>query len=203
MDTLVSRIDWGSGTSKLGKMDDQMKDSLARTLAATEAYVPTPHGMKPSILSEAYPHGGSALSRAGLLVDKRYTLGLLKGTAGDVGEGFFSKGNGEKSLSQTIWDVIQQCDPQLQPRMWKNIVLHGGTSAMQGLAPRLQAELFALQEASSLSFGPPSLLCADDPCLAAWRGATNLAQTDLCSKLFVDSHTWNEHGPSLARSYFL
>lgn len=129
----------------------------------------------------------------------RYTLGLIKDNAGGIGDSLFVDGD-DKSLQQTIWSSVQQCDPWLQPRLWNNVVLHGGTAGLQGLSTRLNEELSLLGQSQ---FGPPSILCAPDPCLAAWRGATNLTQTDISPKFFVDSHAWNEYGPNLARSYFL
>lgn len=47
----------------------------------------------------------------------------------------------QKGISEMVFQVIQNADIDLRPRLYEHIILSGGTSMMLGFAQRLQSDL--------------------------------------------------------------
>lgn len=52
----------------------------------------------------------------------------------------------QKGISEMVFQVIQNADIDLRPRLYEHIILSGGTSMMLGFAQRLQADLERMYE---------------------------------------------------------
>lgn len=97
------------------------------------------------------------------------------------------------SLPQAILESISKCDPDLQHVMRDNVILHGGTALMRGLAHRL------LKELRTLSGHDRWRLIRPPGDLAYHGGALLASMTDELQRLWIRREDWDEEGPRCVR----
>ncbi|KAJ7168636.1 actin-2 [Mycena filopes] len=96
-------------------------------------------------------------------------------------------------IHETIFTVITKCDVDIQPEMYRNIVLAGGNTMLSGLADRVQEELgkLAPSEFTVQTHAPP------DRKYSAWMGGSILASLSTFRKSWVSRHEYDEFGSSI------
>lgn len=95
-------------------------------------------------------------------------------------------------LSQAAFDVILDCDIDLRPQLYKNIIISGGTSLLSNFSERLRKEVTALapdemkarinvHEVPNREYG-------------VWIGGATLASKDLFQQRTITQATWRKEG---------
>ncbi|MFX0092632.1 MAG: actin, cytoplasmic 2 [Candidatus Hodarchaeota archaeon] len=104
-------------------------------------------------------------------------------------------GLSEYPLHEGIYRSIQNCEPNIQPELYQNIILTGGSSLFFGLKERLHKELTKLvPETTKIQiFAPPQRE------LAAWLGGSMLASQPFFSKFWVWREDYQKYGSVIAR----
>ena len=101
-------------------------------------------------------------------------------------------GVGGDGIHRMVAAAIGKSPEDQQPTMWKSIVLAGGTTALPGLAARLQRELAAMAPTTSIK-----LTVASDPTLAAWVGASLLATAGSFEASWVTRDEFESEGAAV------
>eukprot|EP01120_Amphizonella_sp_Union-15-10_P002352 TRINITY_DN1252_c0_g1_i1.p1 TRINITY_DN1252_c0_g1~~TRINITY_DN1252_c0_g1_i1.p1 ORF type:complete len:263 (-),score=49.99 TRINITY_DN1252_c0_g1_i1:34-822(-) len=97
-----------------------------------------------------------------------------------------------KSIHKLVADSIARCDPQIQPALWNNIILCGGSSMFPGLKERLESELKALTGSAQIRVVAPEFRK-----YAGWLGGSLLANHSNFGNHWVFLQEWREYGPSI------
>ena len=85
----------------------------------------------------------------------------------------------EEPIYRLISNCIEQCDISSRSKLWKNIILTGGTTKMKGFVERLNKELNRV----SPSTITPKIIVPEDPILACYHGEVTSASID-------SGHSW-------------
>ncbi|KAJ3109747.1 hypothetical protein HDU96_007105 [Phlyctochytrium bullatum] len=88
--------------------------------------------------------------------------------------------------------AIASCDAELQPVMWRNVVLNGGTSLMEGFVERVRGEMG--EEAKVVA--PP------ERAVAAWLGGAMMAEMECFGRMCMTRKDYDEWGPGLVHRMF-
>lgn len=96
------------------------------------------------------------------------------------------------SLSELIGKSVQAADPDIRSLLTGNIVLHGGTSLLHGLADRLSAEL--VQSLPALKVKLFSANSSYERKYAPWIGGSILASLSTFQQLWISKAEYDEHG---------
>jgi len=106
----------------------------------------------------------------------------------------------EMGLHESISLSASLVPEELQPYLFKHVVLTGGSAHFPGICDRLEAELRQLVD-DDLDVGVSVL---GDPTTAAWKGAKRLVRehTDVWKKARVTRKEWQEHGNSICAKKF-
>ncbi len=132
-------------------------------------------------------------------IEKQYTL--PDGEVITVGaerflapELFFNPGavgSEEPPLHELIYQAIQDCDIDLRPHLYNNIVLSGGSTMFPGLKERLHKELVALVPESM----DVKIVAPPERRYSVWIGGSILASLKTFSKMWVTRKEYSEQGP--------
>ena len=94
----------------------------------------------------------------------------------------------EGGIVDAVIQAVESSPAYLQPSLYANIVVTGGSSKLKGLVDRLKTELRSrVPHDSELNV----TISRDDPVLSAWRGGTQWAsssQDDVPTKFVPDFH---------------
>jgi actin-related protein len=112
----------------------------------------------------------------------------------DVGELFVP--SFEKGLSWLPFAAINNCESSLQPQLYTNMVVAGGTLSFPGARMRLETEVRQLYRESHPSEAVLPIHVRDMACRAysAWLGGSMLAQTAVFQHLVISRKEYEEEG---------
>jgi actin-related protein 6 len=99
-------------------------------------------------------------------------------------------GLNQRGLPQTALDAVSACPPFLQRPLLANVVLSGGLAALPGLEMRFARELRSLTPDTSIL----NVSTAEEPALAAWRGASVFASSPQFNAHKLTKHEYSETG---------
>eukprot|EP00039_Didymoeca_costata_P005587 m.82688 g.82688 ORF g.82688 m.82688 type:complete len:405 (+) comp12885_c0_seq1:195-1409(+) len=103
----------------------------------------------------------------------------------------FDIGLPEMGISDCIINSVSACETKMQPSLYSNIVLSGGSSKFKNMIDRVNVEVRA---------GAPNFISSvvaqqsSDPELDAWHGGAAVAQTSNFQQLSVTKQTYDEVG---------
>ncbi|KPA76449.1 putative actin-like protein [Leptomonas pyrrhocoris] len=112
----------------------------------------------------------------------------------DIGE-FFTP-SFEKGVSWLPFAAVNNCEHSLQPQLYANMVLAGGSLSFPGARTRLETEVRQLYRESHPSEAVLPINARDMACRAysAWLGGSMLAQTAVFQHLVVSRKEYEEEG---------
>lgn len=102
----------------------------------------------------------------------------------------------DKGISWLPFAAVNNCEPSLQPQLYANMVVAGGSLSFPGARSRLEAEVRQLYRESHPSEAVPPIHVRDMACRAysAWLGGSMLAQTAVFQHLVVSRKEYEEEG---------
>ncbi|KAL7699261.1 actin-like protein [Lotmaria passim] len=102
----------------------------------------------------------------------------------------------EKGVSWLPFAAVNNCESSLQPMLYANMVVAGGSLSFPGARSRLEAEVRQLYRESHLSEAVLPIRVQDMACRAysAWLGGSMLAQTAVFQHLVVSRKEYEEEG---------
>ena len=115
-----------------------------------------------------------------------------------VPEAFFNPSilNGNDSSSSNVQNItdcilesIGQCDADLQPDLYSNVILSGGSSLFRGLKTRMQAELEQRVEDA-----PIEVIMDSQRKYASWIGGSMFASIGTFGKIYVTRQEYEDSG---------
>jgi len=102
-------------------------------------------------------------------------------------------------IAEACHQAVSACAPDLQPGLWNNIVLIGGSVQFPGFKERLEKELRAKAPVDcDLNISTP-----EDPIAASWKGGAILAETSTFDNWVVTKKEYNEFGDEICRRRFM
>ncbi len=120
------------------------------------------------------------------------TIGTERFTAPEVLFNPGLIGSEEKPLDEQIYESIQQCDVDLRPELYSNIVLSGGSTMFPGLKERLHKELTELvPETMEIK-----IIAPPERRFSVWIGGSVLASLKTFAKMWVTRKEYKEQGPT-------
>lgn len=100
-------------------------------------------------------------------------------------------GSEDNSIHELIASAISDCDVDIRPHLYSNIVLSGGSTMFPGLKERLHKELTAMV--------PPGveikIVAPPERRYSVWIGGSILASLKTFSKMWVTRKEYNDSGP--------
>ncbi len=100
-------------------------------------------------------------------------------------------GSEDNSIHELIASAISDCDVDIRPHLYSNIVLSGGSTMFPGLKERLHKELTAMV--------PPGveikIVAPPERRYSVWIGGSILASLKTFSKMWVTRKEYNDAGP--------
>ncbi|MHA2089945.1 MAG: actin, cytoplasmic 2, partial [Candidatus Kariarchaeaceae archaeon] len=102
-----------------------------------------------------------------------------------------SIGSEEVPMHELIYKAIQNCDVDIRPHLYSNIVLSGGSTMFPGLKERLHKELVALvpEGVEVKVVAPPERR------YSVWIGGSILASLKTFGKMWVTKKEYTDSGP--------
>lgn len=95
-------------------------------------------------------------------------------------------------LSQAVLDVILDCEIGLQPQLYKNIIISGGTSLISNFSERLKKDVTGLApEERKVSINVKELPKRE---YGVWVGGATLASKDLFHTRKITQKIWHKEG---------
>ncbi|KAM1173369.1 hypothetical protein ACFX13_026704 [Malus domestica] len=108
-------------------------------------------------------------------------------------------GMNQAGLAECIVRSVSSCPPHLQPVLYENILLTGGSTLFPRLADRLERELRLLVPDDY----PVKITPQEDPILSVWRGGSILASSPDFEAVCVTKAEYEELGSARCRRRFL
>ncbi|GFR07838.1 actin-related protein 6 [Trichonephila clavata] len=96
----------------------------------------------------------------------------------------------EMGISEAIVHVIESCPEEIQPHLYKNIVLTGGNACFPGFKDRVYNDVRC--EAPSLC--DVKVILPENPVTNAWEGGTLIPSDPEFHKLIVTRKQFEENG---------
>jgi actin-related protein len=100
-------------------------------------------------------------------------------------------GSEEKSIHELIFSAISDCDVDIRPHLYNNIVLSGGSTMFPGLKERLHKELTALVPSGV----EVKIVAPPERRYSVWIGGSILASLKTFGKMWVTRKEYNDAGP--------
>ena len=102
-----------------------------------------------------------------------------------------------KGIHNATFNAIMACDVDIRKDMYKNILLHGGTTLFEGFAERLRKEInfLAPRRMGAKVIAPPERK------YTAWIGASVLAALDAFKPMWITKDEYDEVGPSIINTH--
>lgn len=98
-------------------------------------------------------------------------------------------------LAQLVHSAIMKCDVELQPELFQNIALAGGSTLFNGLAERLSKEVAHL--APPALAGKVKVIAIPERKYAAWIGGSILSSQADFAPRWITREEYDEHGPNI------
>jgi len=96
----------------------------------------------------------------------------------------------QMGIPESVQLAISCCEPNVQPWLYRNIVLTGGNVMFPGFKQRLENEIRALAPDDM----EVKIRVSTDPIEYPWKGGSSIAQDSDFSKLCVSKAEYNERG---------
>ena len=122
----------------------------------------------------------------GASLPAKSTTGRATATRGARGPGFRHRGS-------------NACAPELQPALWGNIVLVGGSVQFPGFKERLEKEL----RTKAPDDCELNVVIPENPVTQAWQGGAVLAEMSTFDQFVVTKQEYTEFGDELCRRRFM
>jgi actin, other eukaryote len=97
------------------------------------------------------------------------------------------------SIQEIIYNSIQECDRDTRADLYKNIILSGGNSMIEGLSERILKEIEARAPKSIIV----NVIANPDRRFAVWRGGSMLTALSTFSTLWITKKDYDEHGAEI------
>ncbi|RAL08790.1 beta-actin [Aspergillus homomorphus CBS 101889] len=97
----------------------------------------------------------------------------------------------DDGIHNYVFDSIMKCEPEIQPQLFGNIVLSGGTAMIRNLPGRFAAEISKLTDHKVNVYSPQNARNS------VFVGASMLASLPQTRKLFIRKHEYEEYGASI------
>eukprot|EP00948_MAST-09A_sp_MAST-9A-sp1_P000827 g827.t1 len=94
------------------------------------------------------------------------------------------------SLSTAITQSIEACPEEIQPLLWENILLTGGSANFKFIRNRISKELRRL---APMEFDV-NVYMSDDPVIANWRGGAIYASRPIFRQVVKSRNEYLERG---------
>ena len=91
-------------------------------------------------------------------------------------------------IHELLFDCIRQCDPEIQPTLFRNIVLSGGNTLFSGLQERLTHEVHHLTTREVRVIAPT------DRKYATWIGGAIMASLTGFQPMWITKEEYDEIG---------
>ncbi|CAF3596579.1 unnamed protein product, partial [Rotaria sp. Silwood2] len=102
-------------------------------------------------------------------------------------------GQRELGIAQMVYDTIIKCDIDVRDRLYRRILLSGGTTFIPGLTNRLHKEMIALApQAAKIR-----IIAESERQYAVWLGGSILSSLSSFQKMWITKQDYNEFGPSI------
>ena len=100
-------------------------------------------------------------------------------------------GSEDQSVHELIFSSIANCDVDIRPHLYNNVVLSGGSTMFPGLKERLHKELTALIPAGV----EIKIVAPPERRYSVWIGGSILASLKTFNKMWVTRKEYNDAGP--------
>ncbi|CAF2765511.1 unnamed protein product [Rotaria sp. Silwood2] len=102
-------------------------------------------------------------------------------------------GQRELGIAEMVYDTIMKCDIDVRDRLYRRILLSGGTTFIPGLTNRLHKEMIALApQAAKIR-----IIAESERQYAVWLGGSILSSLSSFQKMWITKQDYNEFGPSI------
>ncbi|CAF4427225.1 unnamed protein product, partial [Rotaria magnacalcarata] len=108
-------------------------------------------------------------------------------------------GQQESGIANMVYDTIMKCDIDLRGRLYRRIVLSGGTTSTTGLENRLKKEIRKLVSPETKI----RIISASEQDIAVWLGGSILSSLSTFQKMWTTKQEYNDFGPSIMHRNFL
>ena len=105
-------------------------------------------------------------------------------------------GQDTHSLDQMVYSSVTACDPSIQSEMYKNIVLGGGNTLLDGLKERLVKEMQSLTNSMVKVIAPPEREHS------AWIGGSIQGSLSTFEGICASRKEYEECGANIAAQKF-
>ena len=105
--------------------------------------------------------------------------------------------NNGKGIGQTIYEAIEKCDVDSRKDLYKNIIISGGTSLLNGLAERLKKEIKNL--APVIMKKEVNVIARPERKFTSWIGGSILSSISTFEYLWITKSEYEESGVSIVQ----
>lgn len=106
------------------------------------------------------------------------------------------KGYESPGVHETLYNSIMACDIDLRKELYKNIVMSGGSTMINGLPERISSEVKALAPESI----EVNVIAPAERKYAVWIGGSILASLSSFQKCWINASTYEEGGEELLKT---
>jgi len=96
-------------------------------------------------------------------------------------------------IHETMFNTIMKCDVDIRKDLYANIVMSGGTTMYEGLAPRLEKEMISLAP-STMKI---KVVAPPERKYSVWIGGSILASLSTFQQMWISKQEYDESGPSI------
>ncbi|CAF1243652.1 unnamed protein product [Rotaria sp. Silwood1] len=102
-------------------------------------------------------------------------------------------GQQELGIAEMVYNTIMKCDIDVRDRLYRRILLSGGTTVMSGLVNRLHKEMIALAPHVTKI----RVIAESERNIAVWLGGSILSSLSSFQRMWITKQDYNEFGPSI------
>ena len=113
--------------------------------------------------------------------------------------------NLDGGLAQMIYKAIESCDTDVQPDLWRNVVLAGGTTMIGGFGERVREELVGILDSKNDNNAHRMIQVIPDATgsepgynsqrkIGSWIGGSIFASLDTFGKVLVSKQEYEDAG---------
>jgi actin beta/gamma 1 len=102
-------------------------------------------------------------------------------------------GKENAGAADTLYQTIMKCDVDIRKDLYANIVMSGGTTMYEGLAPRLEKEMVSLAP-STMKI---KVVAPPERKYSVWIGGSILASLSTFQQMWISKQEYDESGPSI------
>jgi actin beta/gamma 1 len=102
-------------------------------------------------------------------------------------------GKENAGAADTLYQTIMKCDVDIRKDLYANIVMSGGSTMYEGLAPRLEKEMVSLAP-STMKI---KVVAPPERKYSVWIGGSILASLSTFQQMWISKQEYDESGPSI------